>query len=200
MTDFTPKLAFVCGSLRDGSINRKLEVALMHRVASHGGTAEAVSLSDYDMPIYHGDLETPATVPALIDTLAGYDGIVIVTPEYNGSLPPVLKNAVDWTSTVSTRWIKDQTFGIASCTPGPMSGIMCLRELAFLLRRLGGDVVPTQVGVGNAANAFDGDGRLSAQPSSDFADQMLSSVIGMARRKHAAPDSDGGEPDGGEEE
>lgn len=190
MSDFTPRIAFVCGSLRTGSINRKLELALMARVAAHGGTADAVSLSDYDMPIYHGDLDTPDTVPALIETLAGYDGIVIVSPEYNGSLPPVLKNAVDWTSTVSTRWIKDQSFGIASCTPGPMSGIMCLRELAFLLRRLGGDVVPTQVGVGGSAKAFDDDGHLTAQPSSDMADEMLKSVIAMARRKHAASEEE----------
>lgn len=186
MSDFTPSIAFVCGSLRSGSINKKLELALANRVADHGGSSEIVSLGDYEMPIYHGDLATPDTVEALIDKLAGYDGIVIVTPEYNGSLPPLLKNAIDWTSTVSTRWIKDQTFGIAACTPGPMSGIMCLRELAFLLRRLGGDVVPTQVGVGNQAKAFDEAGQLTAQPSSDLADQMLASVIAMARRKHAA--------------
>ncbi|MEM7727996.1 MAG: NADPH-dependent FMN reductase [Pseudomonadota bacterium] len=185
MSDFTPSIAFVCGSLRTGSINLKLEAALMDRVARHGGKAEAVSLGDYDMPIYHGDLDTPETVPALIDRLAGFDAVVMVTPEYNGSLPPLLKNAVDWTSTVSTRWIKSQTFGIASCTPGPMSGIMCLRELAFLLRRLGGDVVPTQVGVGNASKAFDADGALVAQPGADLADAMLASVVAMARRKQA---------------
>lgn len=186
MSDFTPSLAFVCASLREGSINKQLETALAARVEGHGGTADIVSLDDYEMPIYHGDLETPDTVPALIEKLAGYDGIIIVTPEYNGSLPALLKNAIDWTSTVSTRWIKDQTFGIASCTPGPMSGIMGLRELAFLLRRLGGDVVPTQVGVGTASKAFDESGALIAQPGSDLADQMLASVIAMARRKQAA--------------
>lgn len=185
MSDFTPSLAFVCGSLRRGSINKKLEEALIARAQDHGARAEAVSLGDYDMPIYHGDLETPGTVPALIEKLAGFDGIIIVTPEYNGSLPPLLKNAVDWTSTVSTRWIKGQSFGIASCTPGPMSGIMCLRELSFLLRRLGGDVVPTQVGVGNAGTAFDAQGTLIGQPASDLADDMLKSVIAMARRKQA---------------
>ncbi|MGB3457487.1 MAG: NADPH-dependent FMN reductase [Litorimonas sp.] len=186
MTDFTPSIAFVCGSLRSGSINQRLQDALMARVEGHGGRAVEVSLADYDMPIYHGDLDTPDTVPALIEALASHDGIVMVTPEYNGSLPALLKNAVDWTSTVSTRWIKGQTFGIASCTPGPMSGIMCLRELAFLLRRLGGDVVPTQVGVGMAGQAFDADGALIGQPGAKLADEMLASVIAMAKRKHAA--------------
>ena len=186
MSDFTPTIAFVCGSLRTGSINQQLEDALMHRVAPLGGKAVSVSLRDYQMPIYLGDDEAPKTVKAFIDTMAEFDACVIVTPEYNGSLPPLLKNTVDWTSTVSTRWIKDQTFGIASCTPGPMSGIMGLRELAFLLRRLGGDVVPTQVGVGNAANAFDENGHLIAHPSTDLADIMLKSVIDMARRKKAA--------------
>lgn len=186
MSDFTPTIAFVCGSLRDGSINKKLEEALMRRVAPLGGTAVAVSLADYEMPIYHGDMQTPATVNAFIEKMASFDAAIIVTPEYNGSLPALLKNTIDWTSTVSTRWIKEQTFGIASCTPGPMSGIMGLRELAFLLRRLGGDVVPTQVGVGNAASAFDEDGHLVAHPSSDLADIMLKSVIDMARRKQAA--------------
>lgn len=186
MSDFTPSIAFVCASLRDGSINKKLEAALMRRVEPLGGQAVSVSLSDYDMPIYHGELVAPDSVAAFIEIMSGFDAAVIVTPEYNGSLPALLKNTVDWTSTVSTRWIKDQTFGIASCTPGPMSGIMGLRELAFLLRRLGGDVVPTQVGVGNAAAAFDEDGHLVAHPSTDLADMMLKSVIDMARRKQAA--------------
>lgn len=184
MSSFTPKLAFICGSLRTGSINKQLESALISRAKTHGAEAEVVDLGDYEMPIYHGELEAPASVKAIVEKLEGYDGIVIVTPEYNGSLPALLKNMVDWTSTVSTAWIKGQTFGIAACTPGPMSGIMCLRELAFLLMRLGGNVVPTQVGVGMAGTAFDADGDLIAQPGSDLADVMLSSVIEMARWKH----------------
>jgi NAD(P)H-dependent FMN reductase len=183
MSDYTPSIAFVCGSLRSGSINQRLQDALMARVEKHGGRAVEVSLGDYEMPIYHGDMETPASVKAIIDALGSHDGIVMVTPEYNGLLPALLKNMIDWTSTVSTDWIKGNTFGIASCTPGPMSGIMCLRELAFLLRRLGGDVVPTQVGVGMAGQAFDADGALIGQPGSDLADAMLASVIGMATRK-----------------
>lgn len=185
MSSDTVRLAFICGSLREGSINKKLENALVLRAREHGADADAVSLGDYEMPIYHGDLDTPDSVTAFAETMANYDGVVIVTPEYNGSLPPLLKNTIDWTSTISTKWIPGQRFGITACTPGPMSGIMCLRELAFILRRLGGDVEPVQVGVGNAGAAFDGQGHLVGQPSSDLADKMLKSMIEKAKRDKA---------------
>lgn len=174
------KIGFMCGSLRKGSINQKLTRALQAIAKDKGATPIYVDLGSYELPIYHGDLETPKGVQALIDDMSACHGIVIVSPEYNGGLPALLKNALDWTSKVTTDHIKGPVFGIGSCTPGPMSGIMVMRELQFLLMRLGADLVPMQVGCGSAASAFDDEGNLIAERPASFAnmmfDQMLSRI------------------------
>ena len=183
MTKSTPKIALICGSLRNESINHTLLKALQKRVKSAGAKATEVKLSDYDLPLYHGDLETPPAVKKLIRRLKGFDGVVIVTPEYNGGLPPVLKNAIDWTSTVETGHISGPVYGIAACSPGPMSGIMCLRQLQFILMRLGAELVPQQVGCGHGGSAFDSKGNLTAQPAATFADKMISHMLERIARK-----------------
>ena len=119
-----PKIAFICGSLRQGSINDMLERALMKRASLRGADVSKIDLGNYDLPLYHGDLETPPDVKKLTDHMSAFDGIIIVTPEYNGSLPPVLKNAIDWTSTLGTDHFTGPVYGIASCTPGPMLSLI----------------------------------------------------------------------------
>jgi NAD(P)H-dependent FMN reductase len=172
-----PKIGFICGSLREGSINEKLMRALRKRVKDAGARTTEINLGDYDLPIFHGDLDTPANVKKLITKMKGCDGIIVVTPEYNGSLPPLLKNAIDWTSTVSTDQFTQPVYGIAACTPGPMSGIMCMRQLNYILMRVGAHVVPAQAGTGNASKAFDSKGNLTAEPSSSLADKMIDQLL-----------------------
>lgn len=177
MAKTTPRIGFLCGSLRKDSINQKLSKALQKKVKSAGARTGEINLATYDLPIYHGDLKTPANVKKLISRMKGFDGIIIVSPEYNGGLPPVLKNAIDWTSTVEMGHITGKVFGIASCTPGPMSGIMAMRQIQFILMRLGADLVPAQTGCGFAEKAFDKKGQLVAQPASTFADKMIDQML-----------------------
>jgi len=179
----SPQIGFICGSLRTGSINQTLQQALMARVEKAGASCVELDLGSYDLPLFHGDLETPAAVKTLIADMTACDGIVMTTPEYNGSLPPLLKNAIDWTSTVDKTQFTHPVFGIASCSPGPMSGIMCMRQLNYILMRLGAEVVPTQVGTGNASKAFDAGGHLTAEPSASFADKMIAQVLTRISQK-----------------
>jgi NAD(P)H-dependent FMN reductase len=179
-------IAFICASLRHGSINQKLEDALMIKAAALGAEPTKIDLTDYEMPLFHGDIKGPDTVKALIERLKGFEAVVIVTPEYNGSLPPLLKNVIDWTSTVETGHLTGPVYGIAACTPGPMSGIMCLRQLHYILNRLGASVVPTQVGCGNASAAFDGEGRLAAEPANSLSDKMFGQLIAFAKQGRTA--------------
>ena len=178
-----PKIAFICGSLRQGSMNKRLEKALIKRFKIAGAKTSSIDLSKYEMPLYHGDLETPATVKKLIARLKAFDGIVVVSPEYNGCLPPLLKNTIDWTSTVSTDYIKSAVWGLASATPGPMSGIMCMRQMQFIFTRLGGHVLPQQVGCGHASKAFDAKGNLTAEPALTFADNMRDMMLERIAQK-----------------
>lgn len=172
-----PIIGFMCGSLRAGSINAALNQALMARFKAAGATVRRLDLGAYDLPMFHGDLDLPKGVTALKADMRACDGIIIVTPEYNGSLPALLKNAIDWVSITGKEQFLEPLYGIAACTPGPMSGIMVLRELNYILTRVGADVVAPHVGTGTASEAFDAAGELIAQPSSDLADQMAANLL-----------------------
>lgn len=180
------KIGFLCGSIREGSINKQLEAALVARAQNLGAHTSIIDMNDYELPIFNGDLTQPENVKKLADKMKTFDGIIITSPEYNGSLPPLLKNAIDWTSTVGTDHITGPVYGIASCTPGPMSGIMGMRQIAYIIGRLGGLVIPVQTGCGNARNAFKDNGELSAQPASDLADKMLHQMLNHIALKAAA--------------
>lgn len=177
MAKTPPRIGFLCGSLRKDSINQKLSKALQKKAKAAGAKTGEINLGTYDLPLYHGDLKTPPSVKKLISRMKGFDGIIVVSPEYNGGLPPVLKNAIDWTSTVEMGHISGKVFGIASCTPGPMSGIMGMRQIQFILMRLGADLVPTQTGCGFADKAFDKKGELTALPAATFADKMIGQML-----------------------
>ncbi|MGN2636644.1 NAD(P)H-dependent oxidoreductase [Nocardia takedensis] len=95
-----PRILALVGSLRAASINRKLAEAAVQTVP------EGVEVTIYDglaeIPFYNEDLDVPGSVPAaaqaLRDAVAAADGLLLVTPEYNGTTSAVLKNAIDWTS------------------------------------------------------------------------------------------------------
>lgn len=178
-----PTLGFLCGSLRAGSINAKLEAALMARAEKAGAVIKKLDLAVYDLPIFHGDLEQPKAVMQLKADLRACDGVIIITPEYNGSLPALLKNAIDWVSTTGSEQFEEPVYGIASCTPGAMSGIMVLRELNYILTRVGAQVVTPHVGTGQADTAFNAVGDLIAQPSSDLADAMIAGLLARISQK-----------------
>lgn len=181
----TPKIGLLCGSLREGSINQKLMGALQKRVKTAGAKTTQVDLNKFELPLFHGDLTTPANAKKLARKMKSCDGIIIVTPEYNGCLPPLLKNAIDWTSTVGTDQFTQPVYGIAACSPGPMSGIMCLRQLDYILTRVGAHVIGTHVGTGNADSAFDRKGALISEPSASLADKMIGQLLLQIKRKSA---------------
>ena len=180
------KIGFLCASLRDGSINKQLEHALIMRAKALGVDTSIIDLNDYELPIYHGGLDTPSNAQKLVNVMKSFDGIIIISPEYNGGLPPLLKNVIDWTSTIELGHITQPIYGIASCTPGPMSGIMAMRQIVYILNRLGGEIVPTQLGCGMASEAFGENGNLILEPASGLADKMLTSIIERIKRKRPA--------------
>lgn len=176
-TDTPPVIGFICGSLREGSINKQLEKALAQQFKRAGAKTMSINLGTYDLPLYNEDLDAPENVEKLVQKIQSCDGVVIVSPEYNGGLPPVLKNAIDWTSTTGTAHFKKPYWGISACTPGVMSGIMCMRQINYILMRLGAHVSPVQVGVGNAATAFDAKGELVAETPSCLAGALIEDMF-----------------------
>ena len=172
-------IGFICGSLRTGSINAKLRDALIHHYREAGFETEIIDLADYPLPIYCGDLDQPDTLAPLMDRMLACDGIVCVTPEYNGGLPALMKNTIDWISTVSTDPISKPAYGVAACTPGPLSGVVCLRDFALLLMRLGARVCPSFVGIGNAGQSFDAEGRISSDIGRKLTNAQIAQMKGF---------------------
>ena len=179
-----PRIALLSGSTRTASKNRKLVTAMSYAFTQQGADAVIIDLRDYDMPIYNGDYEDAHGVPRaahkLIGTLTACDGVFIATPEYNGCMPALLKNTIDWMSRVGTEAFTRPVYGIGAASPGAMSGIMALRQLHFLLSRLGAYSVPTQLGLGHSGQAFDGDGNFAdartQARAQKLVDQMLSFI------------------------
>lgn len=94
------KILVIPGSLRTGSFNGRLASAVVKELALADVDATLISLGDYPLPIYDGDLEANTGVPKVAMDLkrmiGAHHGVFIVTPEYNSSVPPLLKNAIDW--------------------------------------------------------------------------------------------------------
>ena len=155
----------IAGSVRTRSFNRMLLRAAIE-VAPEGAPIETASIED--IPLYNGDVEegsgVPAAVKALKDRIAAASGVLLVTPEYNNSLPGVFKNAIDWTSRPSAdiaRVWGGRPVGVIGATPG--LGGTNLAQAAWLpvLRTLG--TLPffgARVQVASAAKVFDEHGAL----------------------------------------
>src|ERR1700737_3888872 len=98
------KILVIPGSFRTGSLNVKLAASVVDELVRAEVDVTRLSLVDFPLPIYDGDLETKSGVPIhainLKRMIGSHDGVLLVTPEYNSSLPALLKNAIDWVSRV----------------------------------------------------------------------------------------------------
>ena len=165
-----PKILVFAGSSRRDAYSRKLATAVVPLLESAGSSVTHVELADFEMPIYNGDLEDaqglPPNVRKLQLLLASHDALLIATPEYNGSMTPLMLNAIDWCSrpdkdnpTTSGGVIfAGKPAAIVASSPGPQGGMRVLFHLRDLLGYLGMLVMPQQLAVGKAHEAFAADG------------------------------------------
>ena len=118
------KIVTICGSLRKGSFNRGLMQALPSLAPAGMTFTEA---PPYDkIPFYNADDQAasgfPDVVKAFADAIRSADGIIIVSPEYNWTVPGALKNALDWVSRMPDQPFKEKPVAIQSASGGPMGG------------------------------------------------------------------------------
>ena len=167
----TKILAFA-GSLRRESFNKKLVRAAAAKLRDAGLETTTVDLRDYALPIYDGDLEEQEGIPenALrLKTLFGeHQGLLISSPEYNSSISAVLKNTIDWISRRSEgeaplAAFRGKVAALMSASPGAFGGLRGLVTLRSILGNIGVLVLPTQLTVPGAHNAFSEDGSLLDQ-------------------------------------
>ncbi|WP_198173822.1 NADPH-dependent FMN reductase [Lysobacter soli] len=156
-----PRLLAFAGSLRQGSYNRRLIHVLAEGARAAGAQVTLIELRDFALPIYDGDIEAdgmPENARRLQALMAEHDGLLVSTPEYNGSMPALVKNTLDWISRPlesgrsGVTLFQDKVAGIVSASPGPLGGLRSLLVLRDALAKLGLLVVPQQVAVGQAAD------------------------------------------------
>lgn len=193
------RLLFFAGSAREGSLNKRL-ARLAHDVAEANGIpATFADLGDYPMPIYDGDLEAsegpPANASKLKALMSVHHGVFIACPEYNASITPLLKNSLDWVSRVKDEGgapptvYKTRVFALGSASPGALGGFRSLMAVRQTLELgLGALVLPDQIAVGMATDAFDENGHLKDKALMG----LLKSVVEkLARAAHVMRGEDG---------
>ncbi len=150
------------GSTRTGSYNRKLAENAARMLKEAGAEVTRLNLADYPIPLYDGDLEKahglPENAAKLQHMFTEHDGFFIACPEYNGLITPLLKNTIDWLTrpgAEGTAPLRDKAAGLGAASPGALGGIRGLVTVRMLLNNLLVHVVPHQVAVSRAADAFD---------------------------------------------
>ena len=179
-----PTIVTFAGSARRDSLNKMLARSAARAADSLGARGVFVDLADYELPLYHGDLEASEGVPANGVVLAGLiqdaDGLFIASPEYNGAYSALLKNTIDWVSRVDRR-IFVRPVALGSASPGGMGGARGLRVLRASLENMHVPVIDAQLTVPTAHEVL-GEYELADLESRE----MLKSVIAaLIERTHA---------------
>ncbi len=183
------KILVFAGSIRAGSYNEKLAALVAKTLEARAIDVTHLSLKDYEMPFYNGDLESKGGVPDNAKKLAklfdAQQGIFIASPEYNASFTPLLKNTIDWISRV-----KDDTkpfskiFALGGASPGSFGGYRSLIQLRQCLELgLGALVIPEMVSIRSAQDAFDEKDGLKDEVLNKQLDKCLSAFLARTDAK-----------------
>jgi len=187
-----PKILVFAGSVRNGSHNARLAARAVKELLQSGAEVTRISLADYPLPLYDAELEAGSGLPEnavkLKRLMAAHEGILIVTPEYNASIPPLLKNALDWISRVQERRepplfaFRNRAFALGAASERPTGGLFALLALRQLLEiGCGALVIPEQIAVAQADEGFDGMDDLIREPDRDQLRSVVNRLIARAR-------------------
>jgi NAD(P)H-dependent FMN reductase len=187
-----PKVLVFAGSIRTGSHNGRLAALAAKELMLAGADVTRISLVDYPMPLYDGDFEASSGVPdnavKLKRLMALHRGVFIASPEYNASITPLLKNTLDWISRVRERGeaplaiYKSRVFAIGGASDGAygaMRSLMALRQVLEL--GCGALVIPDQIAVMRASDAFDEMDNLKDERAASLLKRVAQRVTEMSR-------------------
>lgn len=186
-----PKILIIPGSTRTGSHNVKLAAVAAHHVAQAGADVTRISLGDFPLPLYDGDLQARSGVPKhavnLKRMIGAHQGVLIVTPEYNASIPPLLKNAIDWVSRVQDphedrgEVFRGRPFAIAGASSGRLGTVRALAALRLILSACQANVIPQQLALSFADQAYDEMDRLKLTADRDALDATVHQLIAFSQ-------------------
>ena len=186
------KILVIPGSLRTGSLNARLAATAAYEFAQAGADVTRISLADFPLPIYDGDLQSKSGVPKnavnLKRMMSAHHGVLIVTPEYNSSIPPLVKNIIDWVSRVQdaheTRGqvFRGRAFAIAAASEGRLGGTRSLAALRLILSACHATVVPNQLALSFASEAYDDMDRLKHPADVEALAALVRQLVEFSQR------------------
>ncbi len=163
------KILAFAGSARQDSFNKKLVKIAIEGAKAAGAEVTYLDFRDLPLPLYDAELEEAQGLPEnalqLKATMKAHQGFLIACPEYNSSITPLLKNAIDWASRPepgepSLVCFKEKVAVLMSASPGGLGGLRGLVHVRSILGNIGVLVLPDQKAIGSAYQAFDENGNL----------------------------------------
>lgn len=177
----------IAGSLRAGSLNKILARWAVQRLGElrPGTSATFIDLQPLQIPVYDGDIEAqgiPQSINALAQQLSAADGLVLCTPEYNGSIAAPVKNLLDWLSRVKPQPFIGKPVQIFAASPGALGGVRGLWHTRVPFEVLGAHVMPGMVGVGQANTKLSGENTLNDPAAQKQLDPALENFMNFAQK------------------
>ena len=186
------KILIIPGSLRSGSHNAKLAMVAASEFVQADAEVTRISLADFPLPIYDGDLQAKSGVPKhavnLKRMIGAHHGVLIVTPEYNSSVPALVKNTIDWVSRVQdpheTRGqvFGDRVFAIAAASGGRLGGSRALAALRLILSACHATVIANQLALPFADDAYDEMDKLKHSADNAALKALVRQLIDVSQR------------------
>lgn len=187
-----PRILAFAGSTRQGSWNKKVVRVAAAGAEKAGGKVTYIDLRDYPLPLFDEDLEEKDGVPEpairLKELFCAHQGLLIASPEYNSSISGVLKNAIDWLSRPMEGGLdalgcfKGKVLCLMSASPGRLGGLRGLVHVRAILGNLGVIVLPDQIAVPNAQEAFSPDGTFKNAEQQASVEQLGGEVVSIVSR------------------
>lgn len=185
------KILAFAGSARQDSFNKKLVKIAAQGARTAGAEVTYLDFRDLPLPLYDGDLEEAEGLPEnalkLKALMKAHQGFLIACPEYNSSITPLLKNAIDWASRPelgepSLACFKEKVAVLMSASPGGLGGLRGLVHVRSILSNIGVLVLPDQKAIGNAHQAFDDNGNLQDKSQQTAIAQLGSKLAAVTTK------------------
>jgi NAD(P)H-dependent FMN reductase len=185
------RILVVSASLRDESLNTRLAAVVVETIEAGGHTADFASMREFDMVSYDGDAESATHFPVGAEEfrrrLEANDAFVISSPEYNASVPGVLKNAIDWVSRFRPQPFHERHGMLMSASPSMVGGNRGLWALRVPLEHLGARIYPDMFSLAQAHLAFDDRGQLVNERLQERLETTLGGFMELAEAAKRYP-------------
>ncbi len=192
----SPRILAFAGSARRESFNRRLLRIGAEIARQAGAEVTLLEFRELPLPLFDQDMEAEQGLPEnarkLKSLMKAHDGFLICAPEYNSSITPLLKNAIDWASRPvpdekALECFSGKTAGLLSASPGALGGLRGLVTVRSILGNIGVVVIPDQFALARAHEAFDGEGALKDARQRAGVESVVRRLVEITRRLKTGP-------------